>query len=483
MSSVLPVLLLLATGSPAPGSGHGTASQGGPCLRIDKAGTAVTGDVKICPGRYRIPDRADKGVLVVTGSSTRIDLTGVTLESGDTIPSEFVGLGIASRGVDSVTIRGGRVKGFRHGIRLEGGRGHRVSGIDLSGSRAQRLRSTPDTYDEADWLDIFSPDSVEAYGGGLLLVRTTGTQVSGVVAHGSQNGIGLIASRDALIADNDVSGNSGWGIHLWQSARNTILRNRADHNVRCEGRGYRRGCDSAALLLRHESDSNLVADNSLRTSGDGFFLSGQRGRVGPSIGNLVIRNDATGAFHNAFESTFSSWNVFLENRADSSDYGFWLGYSRGNVVRGNIVIGSRSTAIAIEHGGENEIGGNTIIGAASGIRLFTRTAGDDPSTDYRIDDNTIAQVGQGIVLQHTTKVKLRGNLLDGVEDGLVVDSAGADATVQGNVFLTARRWLISAVTLDAGGNFWATQDLAAAQRQVQGRVTLAPFKTARAAGY
>ncbi|MEO8633827.1 MAG: NosD domain-containing protein [Gemmatimonadales bacterium] len=483
MKILLLGVLLLGTGHSYPSAGGVTVAAAAPCLRIDKAGTVVTGDVKICPGRYRVPDRAERGVLVVAGSSTRIDLTGVTLESGDTIPSEFVGIGIVSRGADSITIRGGRVRGFRQGIRLEGGRGHRISGIDLSGSRAQRLRSTPERYDEADWLDIFSTDSTEAYGGALLLVRTTGAQVTGVVARGSQNGIGLMATRDALIADNDVSGNSGWGIHLWQSARNTILRNRADHSVRCEGRTYRRGCDSAALLLRHESDSNFVADNNLRTSGDGFFLSGQRGNVGPSIGNLVIRNDATGAFHNAFESTFSSWNIFLENRADSSDYGFWLGYSRGNVVRGNIIIGSRTTAIAVEHGGENEIGGNTIIGAMRGIHLFTRTDGDDPSTDYRVDDNTIAKVGQGIVLEHTTKVKLRGNLFDGVEDGLVVDSAGADAVVTGNVFLSARHWLIRAVTLDAGGNFWGAADATAVQRQVQGRVTVTPFRSARQAGY
>ena len=483
MSAILLGALLLGAAVPGAGSWRATTALRAPCLRLDKAGTVVTGDVKICPGRYRVPDRMERGVLVVTGSSTRIDLTGVTLESGDTVASEFVGFGIVSRGADSVTIRGGRIRGFRLGIRLEGGRGHRVSGIDLSGSRAQRLQSTPDAYAESDWLDIFSPDSTEAYGGGLLLVRTTGAQVTGVTARGSQNGIGLITSRDALIADNDVSGNSGWGVHLYQSARNTILRNRAERNVRCEGRSYRRGCDSAALLLRHESDSNVVADNNLRTSGDGFFLSGQRGEVGPSIGNLVVRNDATGAFHNAFESTFSSWNVFLENRADSADYGFWLGYSRGNVVRGNIIIGSRTTAIAIEHGGENEIGGNTIIGAQSGIHLFTRTAGDDPSTDYRLDDNTIAKVGQGIVLEHTTKVKLRGNLFDGVEDGLVVDSAGADAMVSGNVFLSARRWLIAAVALDAGGNFWAAPDAATALRQIQGRVTLTPFKSAREAGY
>ena len=455
----------------------------GPCLRIDKPGTTVTGDVKICPGRYRIADRGERGVLVVTGSSTRIDLTGVTLESGDTIASQFTGVGILSLGVDSVTVRGGRIRGFRFGVRLEGGRGHRVSGIDLSGSRSQALRSTPTQFDEADWLDIFRPDSFESYGAGLYLKQTRGAQITGVIARGSQNGIGLSDTREAWIADNDVSGNSGWGIHLWKSARNTIVRNRADHNVRCESATYRRGCDSAALLLREESDSNLIADNDLSWSGDGFFLSGQRPQLSPSLGNMVIRNDAAHSWHNAFEATFSAWNTFLENRADSSDYGFWLGYSRGSVVRGNIILGTRSAGIAIEHGGENELAENTIIGSAIGIHLFAPQAGDEASTAYRVDDNTIAKVQQGIVLERTTRAKLRGNLFDGVDDAVVVDSTGSESELSGNVFLSARRWLIDAVSLDAGGNFWGARDPATVARQLRGRVNIQPFRQARDAGY
>jgi parallel beta-helix repeat protein len=422
-------------------------------------------------------------VIVVVGSGTRIDLTGVTIESGDQDPSQYTGFGILSRGVDSVTVRGGRIRGFRYGIRLEGGRGHRVSGVDLSGSRTQQLASTPERFDEADWLDIFHPDTFEAYGAGLYLKRTRGVSVSGVIARGSQNGIGLFESRDAFLADNDVSGNTGWGIHLWKSARNVIVRNKADHNVRCESTSYRRGCDSAALLLREQSDSNLIADNDLSWSGDGFFLSGQRGLVSPSIGNLVIRNDASHAWHNGFESTFSSWNTFLENRADSADYGFWLGYSRDNVVRGNLLLGTRTAAIAIEHGAESELAANTIIGGATGIRLFIRQPDDEPSQGYRIDDNTLAKVDRGIVLEATTRVRLRGNLFDGVGEGLVVDSAGADAEVVGNVFLSASRWLINAVTLDAGGNYWGPRDPAAVQEKLRGRVNLQPFRQARDAGY
>ena len=105
--------------------------------------------------------------------------------------------------------------------------GHRISGVDVSESRSQALRSTPQRYDEADWLDIFHPDTFETYGHGIYLKRTSGASVTGVIARGGQNGIGLFESRDAIVADNDVAGNSGWGIHLWRSSRNTIIRNNA----------------------------------------------------------------------------------------------------------------------------------------------------------------------------------------------------------------------------------------------------------------
>lgn len=452
------------------------------CTRLGKAGTKLSGDIKICPGRYRISDHAEQGVIVVSGSNTKLDLTGVTIESGDSLPGEYLGYGILSRKGDSITIRGGRIRGFRHGIRLEGGRGHRISGIDLSGSRSQVLRSTREKYDEADWLDIFRQYAFEAYGSGLYLKNTVGVHVIGVIARGSQNGIGLYESREALLMDNDVSGNSGWGIHLWKSSANTILRNDASHNYRCEGETYSRGCDSAALLLRHQSDSNLIADNDLSWSGDGLFLSGHRPLVEPSIGNMVLRNDASHAYHNAFEATFSTWNTFLENRADSSNYGFWLGYSRATVVRNNLILGTRTAAIAIEHGAENDISGNTIIGGRDGIHLFAPNPADEESVSYRIDDNVLARLDRAVVLERTSRSRLRGNLFDGVIEGLVLDSAGADTQLGGNIFLSARHWLISAPVVDAGGNFWGP-DSVAVRRQLNGRVNLSPFRPARDAGY
>jgi parallel beta-helix repeat protein len=261
-----------------------------------------------------------------------------------------------------------------------------------------------------------------------------------------------------------------------------IVRNQADSNVRCESPSYSRGCDSAALLLRERSDSNYLADNDLTRSGDGFFLSGHRGMVQPSLGNVVVRNDASFAYHNAFESTFSPWNIFLDNRADSSQYGFWLGYSTGNTVRGNTIIGTVETGIAIEHGSDNEIAGNVIIGGETGIHLFAPGEGD-ASRGYRVDDNTLAQLRTGVRLESTTRVRLRGNLFDGVTEGLVADAAAADAQVSGNVFLRASGLFVRADTLDAGGNFWGTPDLPAAQAKVRGNVNLVPWTSAREAGY
>ena len=467
--SLLPVALLVA---PMP-----------PCTALPRAGTRLSGDVRICPGTYRIADPREGGVLVVTTSDTRLDLSGVTIESGDSVPARFIGIGILVQGADRVTISGGRIRGYRWGVRVDGGTGHRIEGMALSGSRAEALRSTDLKYDEGDWLDIFHPESTLAYGGGLVLLDTDRATVARVHANGAQNGIALIRARNSSLAENDVSGNSGWGISLWASSANTIQRNVAHHNVRCEAPTWSRGCDSAGILLRDRSDSNLVADNDLRHSGDGFFLSGERGVVRPSNGNLVMRNNASGSPHNAFESTFSTANTFVDNRADSSAFGYWLGYSTATLVRGSTIVGSRQAAIAIEHGSDNELSRNVIVGGAIGIHLFAPHEDDQPSRGTVLSRNTIGGTEKGVVLERSSGITVVGNVFDDVGDGLVGDAAAIDAGVTGNVFLTVRGWFVDAPDLNAGGNFWATADERAAQARVRGRVTVLPWRPASEAGY
>jgi parallel beta-helix repeat protein len=454
-----------------------------PCIRPSRAGTQVQGEVRVCPGRYRIADRNELGVIIAAASGTHIDLTGVVLESGDSVPSRFVGVGVSSRGVNAVTITGGTIRGYRYGIRIDGGRAHRVTGADLSGSRDQGVRSTPARPDAADHLELIRPDSFERYGGGILLRRTTAASITGITARDAQNGIGLLEARDSYIADNDVAANNGWGIHLWRSSGNIIARNRADHTRRCEAQVPAADCGAAALLLREASDSNTIVDNDLTASSLGFLLAGERRTSRPSVGNLVFRNDASEALRAAFTASFGWSNTFLENRADSSGIGFRLDHSGGTTLRGNTVIGARTAGITSDHGTDNSILANVLIGGVVGIRIGAPEDQGEPSRRYRIDDNVLARLEQGIVLERTTRAQLRGNLFDGVGDGLVLDGAGHASEVTGNIFLRASRWFIDAPDLAAGGNYWATADASSATSKVKGRISVLPWKPASAAGY
>jgi parallel beta-helix repeat protein len=454
-----------------------------PCVRLERAGTEVRNDTRVCPGRYRLADGKARGVLIVAVSGVRLDLSGVVLESGDSIPDHYGGMGVVSRGVDSLVITGGTIRGYRFGIVIEGGRGHEVRGANVSGSRQPEQFSTDTLFDERDRLDIVQRDSAEAYGGGLLLKRVTGAIVVDVVAQRAQNGILLHDVREAQVVDNDVSRNSGWGLSLWKSSHNVIVRNKATHNVRCIGATYRRGCGSAALLLRQRSDSNVITGNDLRYSGSGLLLSGRRPGLDASSGNLVTRNEGTGAYYSAFEATYSWDNTFIDNRADSSDVGFRLDYSSGSSVRGNTIVGSRTAAIAVEHGSDNELGGNVIIGGRDGIRLSTSVANAAESRGYRIYDNLFAKLKRGLVLEHTTQLKVRGNIFDGNEDALVSDAAASAAEVTGNVFLRSSGYFIRATELDAGGNYWGTPTPEATREKLAGRVLISPWYQAAAAGY
>jgi parallel beta-helix repeat protein len=463
----------------SPGRPDGVA----PCIRPSRPGTQVQGEVRVCPGRYRLADPNERGVLIAAASGTRIDLTGVILESGDSVPSRFVGVGVASRSVDGVTIVGGAVRGYRYGVRLEGGRAHRITGSDLSGTRNQGVRSTPARPDSADQLDLYRPDTFERYGGGVLLRRTTGVSIIGVTARGAQNGIALVEARESYIADNDVSANNGWGIHLWRSSRNVIARNRADQTRRCESQVPAADCGAAAILLRDASDSNTIVDNSVTASSLGVLLAGERKGSRPAVGNLIYRNDASLSLKAAFTALFGWSNTFLENRADSAGVGFRLDHSGGTAVRGNTVIGARTAGILSDHGTDNSLLSNVLIGGPLGIRIAAPETEGDPSRRYRIDDNVLARLEQGVVIEQTTRVQLRGNVFDGVRDGLVLDGAAHGSEVTGNIFLRASRWFIDAPDLAAGGNYWATADASAATAKVKGRISVLPWKPASAAGY
>jgi parallel beta-helix repeat protein len=471
---IVELSLLLFTAAPV-------GAWAAPCIRPSRAGTQVQGEVRICPGRYRIADPSERGVIIAASSGTRIDLTGVTLESGDSMPSRYVGVGIASKGVDAVSIEGGTVRGYRFGIRLEGGRDHRITGVDVSGSRSQALRSTAQRPDSADQLDLARPDTFVAYGAGVLLQSVIGASIVGITARGSQNGIGLLDVRESFVADNELTGNSGWAIHLWRSANNVITRNRAHHTSRCPAPGV--DCSAAAILLREGSDSNQVIGNDLTSSSTGLLITGARPLTRASVGNLIYRNNASLAARAGFIAEFT-WNAtFLENRADSAGRGFYLNHVTGSTLKGNTVIAAREAAIAVDHGSDNSIAANLLLDARTGIVITASSSDAARSQGFRIDDNVLGGMEQGISLSGTTATRLRGNVLDRMGSAVIIDEVGHGTELAGNVFLRASRWFIEAPDLSAGGNYWATSDVATTTSKNKGRISVLPWKPASLAGY
>ena len=158
-----------------------------------------------------------------------------------------------------------------------------------------------------------------------------------------------------------------------------------------------------------------------------------------------------------------TWGVsFVENRADSAAGGFELLRVSGGNVRGNTVIGCRRGGIEASSGGDTGIEANVLLGGPVGIRVTTENGAAKPGHGYRIDDNMLSGVEQGVVLGGVTDSRVRGNVFDGVGTGLVVDGTGHGTEVSGNVFLRATGWFIDAPDLVAGGNYWATADASAA---------------------
>jgi len=390
---------------------------------------------RIAPGNYTLPAAAGKAVIEIDGDNVVLDLTGVTLNRGVQQPWEREGIGVHAAGHSHLTIRSGAIRGYRFGILIQGGEDLRVIGSDVSENRSQKLLSTDSHYDEGDWVDIFHLDAWESYGAGLYLKDVRGAYLENILGQNEQNGVMLANVTHATVMACNLSHNSGWGIALYRSSWNELLDNHADWDVRCEGKTYSAGCDSAGVLLIDGSNHNRVIGNSFAHSGDGYFVS--KPETGASSdSNYVAFNDGSFSPHIAFESTFTADDQFFHNIADHSDYGFWLGYSRDTSVIDNHIEGSQRDGIAIEHGTGNIIARNQILrNGTAGIHLFHHAAAlDDPSREYSILENLIGGNLAGIALEQTTDVTITGNNFVNNDVGVRAQNGSARVVLHANRF-------------------------------------------------
>lgn len=334
-----------------------------------------------------------------------------------------------------MTIKNARVRGYKVGVLARGTRRLLLLDNDLSYGWKPRLFSLVEHESLADWLSYHHNEQDEwlRFGAAAYLADVRGGEIRGNRAEQGMNGLLLVRSDSLRLWNNTLSFNSGLGLGLYRSSDNVIVHNHADYNVRGYSHGfYRRGQDSANLLIYEQSCRNIVAYNSMTHGGDGLFLWAGQSTMDTGQGgandNLFFGNDFSFAPTNGMEATFSR-NTFIANRVEGSDHGLWGGYSFESKVIGNDFVRNR-IGIAIEHGQSNVIAANRFAGDTTAIRLWQNPTQspdwgypkhrDTRSRDYRIADNVFA--GNRVALRSvaTRGVTLAGNQVAGVDSVLVL---------------------------------------------------------------
>jgi parallel beta-helix repeat protein len=383
-----------------------------------RPGLVITRSVRVAPKTYRIPG-SDSGVITIRGNDIVVDFGGATLAGiapGDD-PDGASGIGIRIDGGRNVVVRNARIRGYKVGLLARGTRGLTLARNDFSYNWKPRLFSVMEHESLADWLSHHKNEKDEwlRFGAGVYLSDVRGGELRDNRIVQGMEGLMMVRTDSVRVWNNVIEFNSGVGIGMYRSSDNTIMHNRASYNVRGYSHGhFRRGQDSADLLMYEQSSRNVVAYNSMTHGGDGLFLWAGQSTMdtgqGGSNDNLFFANDFSFAPTNGMEATFSR-NTFFNNRVEGSDHGLWGGYSYDSRVIGNDFIRNR-VGVAIEHGQNNLIGANKFTSDTTAIYLWANPIEptdwgypkhrDTRSRDYAIVSNVFTDNRVALRVSNTT---------------------------------------------------------------------------------
>lgn len=385
-------------------------------------GMTIDRAVRIRPGTYHLASTGlSEPAIRIQGSGIRVDMTGVTIHGDEPFiePDRHAGTGVLIEGRD-VTVVGATIRGFKVALLARDSARVRLENLDLSYNWKPRLQSGYEQEHQADWLSFHNNERDEwlRYGAAIYLSGVTDSDITNVRAVQGMNGLMATRSSNLRVWNNTFSFLSGVGIGLYRTSDSRIMHNRVDYCVRGYSHGfYYRGQDSTGILLYEQSSRNVIAYNSFTHGGDGVFLwAGQStmdtGRGG-SNDNLFYDNDVSHAVANGIEATFSR-NVIARNRIEDCWHGIWGGYSYETQILDN-AFARNVEAIAIEHGQNITIAGNSFTEDELAIRLWAN-ASQDPnwgypkfrdtsSRDYDLASNVFTRVKREADITRTTNVR------------------------------------------------------------------------------
>ena len=350
----------------------------------------INKDTQLEPRVYVLP-----GGITIDSDNITLDGHGATILGTDKTASQ----GIRISGRKNITIKNLRILNYYHGISIRRSRGVEIHDCTIG--------LTTEIQSNTLFLDIWKPAD-QAYGGAIFLQEVAEAKIHDNDLQHQMNGVLSYQCRGLDVTHNLANYCSGFGFHLFETCDSTFANNYADYCCRyyLSEAGSHLGADAAGFLIVYKSCNNVFRKNYARLGGDGFFLAGLT-PDGVDVGcnnNLFEENDASHSPNNAFEGVFSQGNIYRRNKANHSNYGFWLGFSRDCLLKENQIYNNRQAGIAVENGAHFQILDNDIQNNAHGILLWTRlyeflkTVPDISATshDWRIERNKLIQNKKGI---------------------------------------------------------------------------------------
>lgn len=429
-------------------------------------GMVITRSVRITPRVYRFPGSSlDSAIVTIRGDDITVDFAGATLQgiSSSSDPDSARGVAIRVDGGKRVRIRNARVRGYRVGILVRGTQQLELRGNDLSYGWKPRLYSLVEHESLVDWLSFHNNEKDEwlRFGAAIYLADVHRGEIVDNRAEQGMNGLMMVRTDSMKIWNNHFSFNSGLGVGMYRSSDNSIVHNHVEFNVRGYSHGfYRRGQDSAGILMYEQCLRNTVAYNSATHGGDGLFIWAGQSTMDTGVGgvndNMIYGNDFSFAPTNGMEATFSR-NTFMYNRVEGSEYGLWGGYSYESRIIYNSFVGNR-TGIAIEHGQDNAIYLNSFRDDSTAIRLWANNIEpsdwgypkhrDTRSRNARIQANAFYDNRVGLRAATTSGLIVTANRFLRVDSSLVLTDTSA-ATITGNLDTSGVAGMPEFVALDS----------------------------------
>lgn len=353
-------------------------------------GLHINQSIKLEQQIYFLPDG-----IVIDADDVTLDGNGATIIGND----ETSGEGIRVEGRKNVVIKNIRVLNFFHGIAVRN-----CTGIEV---RDCTISATDEIPSNTLFLDIWKTAS-DPYGGAIFLEQVTDAKIHNNDLQHQMNGVLSYRCKRLAITNNNASYCSGFGFHLFETCDSIYENNFADYCCRyfLSESSSHLGADAAGFLIVYGSCNNIFRNNFARLGGDGFFLAGLT-PDGIDVGcnnNLFEENDASYSPNNAFEGVFSKGNIYRRNKANHSNYGFWLGFSGDCTLEDNQVYNNRQAGIAVENGVGFRVTRNDIRSNTHGILLWSRSyeflktvSNMNPtSSDWLIERNQLIQNRKGI---------------------------------------------------------------------------------------